>query len=165
MHRDIHSSAAVTCAILGPAGPQRSRILANLYRDDRTTTALPAHRSSILRKMFLDQILRVEEIKEFEKELAVHQLATLEVDKRLLASTEGEEGVTGRRAPINVLDRAVMEHNVLACAKVGQSRVFAGTCDDAHVFTTCQVYDNIRFDGLGALLDLTPNAAEAMART
>jgi hypothetical protein len=28
-----------------------------------------------------------------------------------------------------------------------------------------QVYDNIKFDGLGALLDLTPYAAEAMART
>jgi COP9 signalosome complex subunit 4 len=77
--------------------------------------------------MFLDQILRVEEIKEFEKELAVHQLATLEVDKRLMASTEGEEGVTGRRAPINVLDRAVMEHNVLACAKVGRP-VFSRDC-------------------------------------
>jgi len=68
--------------------------------------------------MFLDQILRSEEVKEFEAGLAEHQLAQLEVDKRLLVSTEGEVGVTGRRAPRTVLDRAVMEHNVLACAKV-----------------------------------------------
>jgi COP9 signalosome complex subunit 4 len=116
-------SAAVTCAILGPAGPQRSRILANLYRDDRCTNSLPPHRSSILRKMFLDQILRSEEVQEFQKELAPHQLAELEVDKRLLASTEGEVAVTGRRAPKTVLDRAVMEHNVLACAKVSNAVV------------------------------------------
>ena len=114
----LTSSAAVTCAILGPAGPQRSRILANLYRDDRTNTQLAPYQTSILRKMFLDQILRSEEVKEFEAGLAEHQLAELEVDKRLLVSTEGEVDVTGRRAPRTVLDRAVMEHNVLACAKV-----------------------------------------------
>lgn len=117
--------------------------------------------------MFLDQILRVQEIKEFEKELAEHQLATLEVDKRLMASTEGEEGVTGRRAPTNVLDRAVMEHNVLACAKVSGIRSGIGVRGRLRTDwnASWQVYDNIRFDGLGALLDLTPNAAEAMART
>jgi COP9 signalosome complex subunit 4 len=108
----------VTCAILGPAGPQRSRILANLYRDDRTTTSLAPYRSSILRKMFLDQILRVDEIREFEKDLAPHQLATLELDRRMVASTQDEgDDIKGRRGAVNVLDRAVMEHNVLACAK------------------------------------------------
>lgn len=134
-------SAAVTCAILAPAGPQRSRILANLYRDDRHPQ-LPTYTASILRKMFLDQIIRPTEVKEFEKGLAEHQLAKIAVDRRLVA-VEGE-GEVGRKGPENVLDRAVMEHNVLACAKV---------------------YDNIRFEGLGSLLDLTPSAAEAMART
>jgi hypothetical protein len=42
-----------------------------------------------------------------------------------------------------VLDRAVMEHNLLASSKI---------------------YNNITFRGLGALLDLTPGAAETMAR-
>ena len=42
-----------------------------------------------------------------------------------------------------VLDRAVMEHNLLASSKV---------------------YNNITFRGLGALLDVTPGAAENMAR-
>ncbi|KAJ9119688.1 hypothetical protein QFC22_003398 [Naganishia vaughanmartiniae] len=144
--RILMLSAAVTCAILGPAGPQRSRILANLYRDDRTTTTLPSYSSSILRKMFLDQILRVSEVKEFESGLQEHQLAKIPLDRRLVIVDEEEEGgkVTGRKGPENVLDKAVMEHNILACTKV---------------------YDNIKFDGLGALLDLTPYAAEAMART
>ncbi|KAJ9110776.1 hypothetical protein QFC20_002817 [Naganishia adeliensis] len=139
-------SAAVTCAILGPAGPQRSRVLANLYRDERTTTALPAYSSSILRKMFLDQILRVNEVKEFEGQLQEHQLAKIPLDRRLVVLDDEEGGVklAGRKGPENVLDKAVMEHNILACTKV---------------------YDNIKFDGLGALLDLTPYAAEAMART
>ncbi|GHJ86662.1 hypothetical protein NliqN6_3064 [Naganishia liquefaciens] len=139
-------SAAVTCAILGPAGPQRSRVLANLYRDERTTSALPTYSSSILRKMFLDQILRVSEVKEFESQLQEHQLAKIPLDRRLVALDEedGQLAVTGRKGPENVLDKAVMEHNILACTKV---------------------YDNIKFDGLGTLLDLTPYAAEAMART
>ncbi|KAJ9097266.1 hypothetical protein QFC21_004935 [Naganishia friedmannii] len=102
--------------------------------------------SSILRKMFLDQILRVSEVKEFESGLQEHQLAKIPLDRRLVVMGEEEEGgkVAGRKGPENVLDKAVMEHNILACTKV---------------------YDNIKFDGLGALLDLTPYAAEAMART
>lgn len=109
----------MTCAILGPAGPQRSRVLANLYRDDRTTTALPAYSSSILRKMFLDQILRVSEVKEFESQLQEHQLAKIPLDRRLVAVDEedGQSAVTGRKGPENVLDKAVMEHNILACTK------------------------------------------------
>ncbi|KAJ9110481.1 hypothetical protein QFC19_001607 [Naganishia cerealis] len=91
--------------------------------------------SSILRKMFLDQILRVSEVKEFEGQLQEHQLAKIPLDRRLVIVDEEEEGtkVKGRKGPENVLDKAV--------------------------------YDNIKFDGLGALLDLTPYAAEAMART
>ncbi len=66
--------------------------------------------------MFLDQILRVSEVQEFEKGLAEHQLAKLSVDRRM--EVKDEEGQKGRKGPETVLDRAVMEHNVLACAKV-----------------------------------------------
>jgi COP9 signalosome complex subunit 4 len=127
-------SAAVTCAILGPAGPQRSRVLANLYRDERTTTALPVYSSSILRKMFLDQILRVSEVKEFEGQLQEHQLAKIPLDRRLVVLDDEEGGVklVGRKGPENVLDKAVMEHNILACTKVGY---FAGlSTEGADVF-------------------------------
>lgn len=83
-------------------------------------TALPAYSSSILRKMFLDQILRVSEVKEFESQLQEHQLAKIPLDRRLVAVDEEDvqAAVTSRKGPENVLDKAVMEHNILACTKV-----------------------------------------------
>ncbi|PPQ75130.1 hypothetical protein CVT26_012091 [Gymnopilus dilepis] len=138
--------AAVTCAVLAPAGPNRSRVLASLYRDERSAD-LPTY--NILSKMFLDHILRSAEIKEFEKSLKPHQLAKIAISSNdRLASAGNDTGdadpnVSTRTGPSTVLDRAVMEHNLLASSKL---------------------YNNITFRGLGALLDLTPGAAETMAR-
>ena len=58
----------------------------------------------MLRKMLLEYIVRSAEVEEFEKELANHQRATV------------EGGGT-------VLERAVREHNVGACGKVGENSV------------------------------------------
>ncbi|KAI9508921.1 hypothetical protein F5148DRAFT_1191456 [Russula earlei] len=143
--RRLMLSAAVTCAVLAPAGPNRSRILSSLCRDERTAE-LPSY--SVLTKMFLDHILRPIEIKEFEKTLKPHQLAqiALSTNDRLSSTLEDGDLVEGagmRTGPTTVLDRAVMEHNVLASSRI---------------------YNNISFGGLGALLDLTPGAAETMAR-
>ncbi|KAF8974531.1 hypothetical protein BDZ97DRAFT_1647133 [Flammula alnicola] len=139
--------AAVTCAVLAPAGPNRSRVLASLYRDERTAD-LPTY--NILSKMFLDHILRPAEIKEFEKSLKPHQLAKIAISSNdRLASIGNDDGgdldpnASTRTGPSTVLDRAVMEHNLLASSNI---------------------YNNITFRGLGALLDLTPGAAETMAR-
>ncbi|KDQ64537.1 hypothetical protein JAAARDRAFT_116665 [Jaapia argillacea MUCL 33604] len=141
-------SAAVTCAVLAPAGPNRSRVLASLCRDDRTPS-LPSH--NILSKMFLDRILRPTEVQSFETTLKQHQLAkiTLSSNDRLASvhvdddDGDGAESTSKRTGPSTVLDRAVLEHNLLASSKI---------------------YNNITFRGLGALLDLTPGAAETMAR-
>ena len=141
-----HRSAAVTCAVLAPAGPNRSRVLASLYRDERTAD-LPTY--NILSKMFLDHILRSAEVKEFEKTLKPHQLAKIAISSndRLASVNEAGSGrdatISTRTGPSTVLDRAVMEHNLLASSNI---------------------YNNITFSGLGALLDLTPGAAETMAR-
>jgi len=138
--------AAVTCAVLAPAGPNRSRVLASLYRDERTAD-LPTY--NILSKMFLDHILRSAEVKEFEKTLKPHQLAKIAISSndRLASGNDGGGDVdptaSTRTGPSTVLDRAVMEHNLLASSNI---------------------YNNITFRGLGALLDLTPGAAETMAR-
>ena len=137
--------------MLAPAGPNRSRILASLCRDERTVQ-LPTH--GILTKMFLDYIIRTAEVKQFEQTLRPHQLAKIQqssndrIAATLAASTsDGDvnmgENVSTRTGPSTVLDRAVMEHNLLAASKI---------------------YNNITFAGLGALLDLTPGAAETMAR-
>lgn len=135
--------------MLAPAGPNRSRILASLYRDERSVD-LPTY--NILSKMFLDHILRSAEVKEFEGTLKPHQLARIAIssndqlasaipnDRSTVAS---EANTSTRTGPSTVLDRAVMEHNLLASSKI---------------------YNNITFRGLGALLDLTPGAAETMAR-
>jgi COP9 signalosome complex subunit 4 len=145
----------VTCAVLAPAGPVRSRILAALCRDERTAD-LPAY--NILSKMFLDHILRPSEVHEFEKTLRTHQLAKIaqSTNEQLAARAvatgaddeEEDEPIddtpkSKRTGPSTVLDRAVLEHNLLASSKI---------------------YNNITFRGLGALLDLTPAAAENMAR-
>jgi hypothetical protein len=71
--------------------------------------------------MFLDHILRPSEINEFEAGLAEHQLAKLAVDNRIKVDDEDVDqdgGLKGRKGAENVLDKAVMEHNIQACAKV-----------------------------------------------
>nr|AFK33400.1 unknown [Lotus japonicus] len=52
-------SAAVTCTILAAAGPQRSRVLATLYKDERCSK-LKIY--PILQKVYLERILRKPEI-------------------------------------------------------------------------------------------------------
>jgi len=111
---------AITCAILAPAGAQRSRMLATLYKDERSSK-LPVF--SILEKMYLERILRPAEIERFAKELKPHQMALL------------ADGST-------VLERAVIEHNLLSASKI---------------------YNNISFEELGTLLSVTPQKAEAVA--
>lgn len=89
-------SAAITCAVLAPAGPQRSRTLARLYKDDRASSL---EEFSILEKMFLDRLLNPAEVAAFSKKLAPHQLA------------QTADGTT-------VLDKAVIEHNLVAASKL-----------------------------------------------
>jgi COP9 signalosome complex subunit 4 len=100
--------------------------------------------------MFLDRILRSAEVKDFEGTLKPHQLArvALSSNDKLASAVQADDeandpSVSKRTGPSTVLDRAVMEHNLLASSKI---------------------YNNITFHGLGALLDLTPGAAENMAR-
>jgi len=123
-------------------------MLASLCRDERTVQ-LPNY--NILTKMFRDHILRSTEVKQFEETLKPHQLATIAQSSsdKLSAASQLDDSVMAdpdaskRTGPSTVLDRAVMEHNLLSCSKI---------------------YNNITFSGLGTLLDLTPGAAETMAR-
>jgi len=111
---------AIICAVLAPAGPQRSRILATLFKDERSNKL---EIFSILEKMYLERILHRAEVEKFANHLKPHQIAKL------------SDGST-------VLDRAVIEHNLLAASKL---------------------YNNITFDELGSLLDITPEMAERIA--
>ncbi|XP_002153955.4 COP9 signalosome complex subunit 4 isoform X1 [Hydra vulgaris] len=111
---------ALICTILASAGKQRSRMLATLFKDERCQQ-LPAR--EILEKMYLDRIIRGPQLKEFSDMLAPHQKAT---------TTDGS----------TILDRAVVEHNLLAVSKL---------------------YKNIAIDQLGELLDIKPAKAERIA--
>ncbi|BGP18230.1 hypothetical protein JCM10213_007859 [Rhodosporidiobolus nylandii] len=133
-------AAAIICAVLAPAGPVRSRLLASLYRDERTAHT-PHH--AVLSKMFLDQMIRPAEVAAFASALQPHQLAQLPPTTAVVIAPEAD-AEEGKKGPETVLDRAMMEHNVLAASRV---------------------YNNITFSGLGLLLGLRPSAAEAMART
>ena len=53
-------TAACTCCILAAAGPQRSRVLANLYKDERAPR-LPVF--PFLQKVYLERILRRDEVR------------------------------------------------------------------------------------------------------
>ncbi|KXT02704.1 hypothetical protein AC578_5429 [Pseudocercospora eumusae] len=113
-------SAAITCAVLAPAGPQRGRQLAKLYKDERATDA-PEY--GILEKIFLDRLLSPAEVATFAAGLKEHQLA------------KTSDGST-------VLDKAVLEHNLLAVSRI---------------------YANITFENLGKLLGVDADRAEVYA--
>jgi COP9 signalosome complex subunit 4 len=114
----LHTLAmAIKCAILAPAGPPRSRVLGRLYKDERSAGL---EEYGILEKIFLDRLLAPAEVAKFAEGLQEHQLAIT------------SDGST-------VLDRAVVEHNLL-----GASRL----------------YSNIGFDALGHLLGLDGDKAE-----
>jgi len=91
-------NAAVTCTILAAAGPQRSRFLATLYKDERVAQ-LPEPFPTILSKVYLGRILRPAEVAAFAACLKEHQLAV------------GGDGLT-------VLQRSVIEHNLASAAKL-----------------------------------------------
>ncbi|XP_014610065.1 PREDICTED: COP9 signalosome complex subunit 4 [Polistes canadensis] len=125
IHEDERMTAlrnALICTVLASAGQQRSRMLATLFKDERCQQ-LPAY--SILEKMYLDRIIRRSELQEFEALLQPHQKACT-IDG--LGST--------------ILDRAVIEHNLLSASKL---------------------YNNITFEELGALLEIPPTKAEKIA--
>ncbi|CAO1639176.1 unnamed protein product [Sympodiomycopsis kandeliae] len=134
--RHMMLSAAVTASILAPAGPQRSRVLSTLIRDERASS-LPQF--TILSKVFLDEIVGTEEITTFESMLQPHQKAQLPTSNDVDASTSSQL----KSSPRTVLERAMMEHNIVACSKL---------------------YINITFEGLGLLLSLTPTGTETMIR-
>jgi COP9 signalosome complex subunit 4 len=109
----------VICTILAPPGTQRSRLLTMLYKDDRTRIT-PHY--NLLEKMYLERLIKMEEVTNFEEELKPHQ-----------------KGLTSEN--YTVLQKAVLEHNILALSKI---------------------YTNISFDQLTKLLQITLDKAELL---
>eukprot|EP00051_Salpingoeca_urceolata_P011840 m.147136 g.147136 ORF g.147136 m.147136 type:complete len:417 (-) comp17277_c0_seq2:3027-4277(-) len=112
--------SAINCAILAPAGHERSRILGTLYKDERCGEL---QSKNLLRSMFLDRIVSKADVEAFARRLEEHHLAKL------------PDGST-------ILDRAIIQHNLLSASKL---------------------YNNITFAELGALLNISPAKAEKIA--
>ena len=114
------------CLYPPQAGQQRSKQLATLYKDERCQQ-LPAF--SLLEKMYLDRIIRPAEMEEFAALLAPHHkvgspfLCWRRAAGFLLQATTADGS--------SILDRAVIEHNILSASKL---------------------YNNISFEELGRLL-------------
>lgn len=115
-------SAAITSAVLAPAGPQRAKQLAKIYKDERAAD-VPEY--GMLEKIFLDRLLSPAEVANFASGLKEHQLA------------KTSDGST-------VLEKAVLEHNLLAVSRI---------------------YSNITFERLGVQLGVNADRAEAYAST
>ncbi|KAK9471303.1 uncharacterized protein V1510DRAFT_368216 [Dipodascopsis tothii] len=96
-------SAAISSALLSPAGPARSRMLATLHKDDRIRDTLPVEHS-ILEKLNFDNLLSAADVDTFLRD------ARKPIKHQHIASTfsDGSTAVT----------RAVTEHNLLAASKL-----------------------------------------------
>jgi COP9 signalosome complex subunit 4 len=120
---------AGTCAILAPSGPQRHRVLGHIYTDGRLSQldSLPTFEthSTILKKMYLNQVIHKEELTKFESSLADHQKAVM------------GDGLT-------IIERSVLEHNMIAVSKL---------------------YKSIYFTALGNILGVDKRKAEKVAAT
>jgi len=118
---------AATCAILAPSGPQRQRVLGHIYKDERLSQldaiAEFETQSVILTKMYKHHILQPEELKKFESSLQPHQKAVM------------GDGLT-------IMERGVVEHNMVAVSKI---------------------YDSIYFSELAAVLGVSSEKAEKIA--
>lgn len=118
---------AVTCAILAPSGPQRQRVLTSIVNDPRLPSLdiIPdfATHGTIIKKMYTHQIIRPTELVQFEASLVDHQKAVM------------GDGMT-------IMDRAVVEHNMIAVA---------------------DMYESIYLSELAWILGVTSKKAESIA--
>jgi COP9 signalosome complex subunit 4 len=133
---------AVTCIILGKSGNQRSRVMALISKDEdrlnnlerlegeNNTTPYSQH-ARVLLKMHREQILRADETRVFSDSLMPHQKAIT------------KDGFT-------TVDQAVMEHNMLAVAKVYDNICFEELAKILHLTTSTEALDPLRVQKIAA---------------
>ena len=97
-------SKALTCAVLGAVGPQRSRMLGTLHKDKRTHEL---EFFNIMSSMYKNFLLRKEDVNSFSTKLLEHQ-------KAIVSGTNNK----------TILEMAVLEHNMLACSNLYNNITF-----------------------------------------
>jgi COP9 signalosome complex subunit 4 len=132
---------SITCAILAKAGPQRSRLLATLYADER---ACHLENYDMLTKLFMQRIIRKPDMEKFSEKLQDHH-------KALLSS--------GR----TVLETAMIEHNILAISKLYCNLTFhelGGILDVSSAQAENYLADMVQEGRIVAVLDQRAGIAE-----
>jgi COP9 signalosome complex subunit 4 len=94
-------ASALACTLLADAGPQRSRLLAKLYKDD-DVASMEAY--GILEKVFLDRLLLAEDVEAFSRTLGGHH-----------------HSGTPHKWGLSVVELAIVQHNLLGCSKLYSS--------------------------------------------
>lgn len=117
---------AATCAILSPTGTQKQRILGLLYKDPRLSTLDAMEKFSthsiIVRKMYTNQILFLKG----PQELCANddkQSVTFSSRSAIIATfqeslAENHQQALTADGTASIVDRAFMEHNILAVSKL-----------------------------------------------
>ena len=113
-------SSAIICAILAPAGPQRSRALGRLFKDER---AAQLDEFGILEKMFLDRLLSPAEVAKFADKLSPHQLAQTADGSTVLAKAVTEHNLLGASRLYNTI--SVDELALLLCLEAEKAEEYA----------------------------------------
>eukprot|EP00117_Sycon_ciliatum_P034849 scpid54387/ scgid26519/ COP9 signalosome complex subunit 4 len=123
---------ALVCTVLASAGQPRTRMLGLLFKDERCQRL---SEFPILEKMYLQRIIRSEELKEFSATLKPHQCAT---------TVDGTS---------TILEHAAIEHNILAASKLYSNIRFAelgrllSTSPDQAERIVCQMISESRMTG------------------
>ncbi|KAI3733270.1 hypothetical protein L1987_64490 [Smallanthus sonchifolius] len=128
-------AAAVTCTILAAAGPQRSRVLATLY------------------KVYLERILRKPEIDAFSEELKAHQKALSPDNFTVLDRAMIEH---------NLLSASKLYTNI-SKRDMGKVSCIMKLCNISSIANSLFPICKISFDELGTLLGIAPHKAENIA--
>lgn len=87
---------SITSCILAKASPQRSMMLATIYKDERSK---PLTNFDMLQKMFMQRIIRKPDTEKFSKLLQEYQKYKL-------------------NSGFSVLENAILEHNIVAISKI-----------------------------------------------
>jgi COP9 signalosome complex subunit 4 len=88
---------AIVCVVLDDAGPKRARLIATIYRDERTATC--GELGAILAKVYHERILRTNDVAALDPYLKQHHKALM------------RDGRT-------VFDNAMTQHNLLSASKL-----------------------------------------------
>ncbi|KAF8568261.1 hypothetical protein P879_09656 [Paragonimus westermani] len=127
---------ALAAALLASAGHQRTRLLATLYKDERCQ-AFEAY--PVLEKMYMGRLISRSSLRSLEPLFERFYPHLLHSDTTSVTDTRP---ATGSPSVQHLLERAVVEHNMLAASII---------------------YNNISLVNLGDLLEISAAEAESIA--